>query len=99
MIWSSRERVGSRSGQLLGHIESSMAGRIAIDPGNDLPALLQIETGRLKMECRQHRACAAAAPGFFLGHRENPATESVAPQMLRQKKPLHGQQAERRAAQ
>src|SRR5215831_15173270 len=57
-----------------------MAGRLAIDPGGDLPALLQIEPGRLEMNCGQHRAGTAAAPRFFLRHSEEAAAETATPQ-------------------
>ena len=43
-------------GQLLGHIEPCMTGRLAFDPGGNLPALFLIEARRLKVECGQHRA-------------------------------------------
>ena len=76
-----------------------MAGRRTFDPGGYLPALLQIETRRLKVERGQHRAGPAAPPSFFLCHREDPATKSVAPQVFGQEKSLDRQQAERRAAQ
>ena len=71
-----------------------MTGRVALDPGGDLPALLQVETWRLKVDRGQHRAGAAAPPPLFLCHRQNPATESVAPQMLGQKKPLYPQETQ-----
>src|SRR5215831_15464567 len=64
----------TRSGQFLGHVETRMAGRLTIDPGGNLPALLQIETWRLKVDCRQHRAAAPAPTTFFLGHSEDTAT-------------------------
>ena len=51
--------------KLLGHIEPRVAGRLAIDPGSDFPALFQIETGRLKMEGRQYRARATPSRRFF----------------------------------
>src|SRR6266404_3074941 len=58
-----------------------MAGRLAFDPGGYFPALLQIETRRLKVERGQHRAGTAAPPPFFLSHRKDPATALV--QMVR----------------
>src|SRR5712672_1518755 len=81
-------------GQLLGHIEPRVAGRLAIYPGGDLPTPLQIETRRLKVERGQHRAGTAAPPCFFLCHGEDAATKPAAPQALRQKKPLNRQEAE-----
>ena len=71
-----------------------MAWRFAIDPGCDLPTLLQIKARRLKVDCGQHSAGAAAAPPFFLSHGEDGAAEAVAPQALRQKEPLYPQEAE-----
>ena len=56
-----------------------MAGRLTFDPGSDLPTLLQIKTRSLKVDCRQHRAGAAAAPPFFLSHSEDAAAEAAAP--------------------
>src|SRR5205085_6425100 len=85
-------------GQLLGHVETRMAGRLTLDAGGDLPTLLLIEARRLKVERGQHRAGTAASPSFLLCHGEDPAAKSIAPQILRQKKPIHPQQAERRAA-
>jgi hypothetical protein len=38
-------------GQLFRHIEPCMAGRLAFDPGGNLPVLLLIETRRLNVEC------------------------------------------------
>src|ERR1700738_5685973 len=49
-------------GQLLGHIEPRVAGRLAIYPGGDLPTLRQIETRRLKGERGQHGAGGAEPP-------------------------------------
>src|SRR6516225_12123473 len=66
-------------GQRLGHIEPRMAGWLTFDPGGDLPTLLQIETRRLKVQRRQYRAGAAAAPPFFLCHSEDSTTKSLAP--------------------
>jgi hypothetical protein len=71
-----------------------MTGRLAFNPGGNLPALLLIESGRLKAECGQHRPGALTASRFFLC----PATKSATPQVLRQKKPLNRQEAEVRAA-
>jgi hypothetical protein len=76
-----------------------VAGRLAVDPGGNLPTLLQIKTRRLKVECGQYRAGTSALPRFLLSHGEDPATKSVAPQVLRKKKPLNRQEAEVRAAQ
>src|SRR5271155_5655114 len=81
-------------GQLLGHVEARVAGRLTLDPGGDLPTLLQIKARRLKVDCGQHRAGTAAAPPFFLSHSEDAAAEAVAPQLLRQKKPLYPQEAQ-----
>jgi len=78
--------------ELLGHIEPRMAGRLALDPGGDLPTLLRIEARRLEMDCGQHRAGTAAPPRFSLRHCEQPATETAASQILRQKKPIDPQQ-------
>src|SRR3984893_1335180 len=89
----------NESRQLLRHIEPRMAGRLAIDPGGDLPTLLQIETRRLKVERRQHRAGTAAPPCFFLCHGEDAATKPAAPRALRQKKPLNRQEPEACTAQ
>jgi hypothetical protein len=75
-----------------------MTGRLAFNPGGNLPALLLIESGRLKAECGQHRPGALTASRFFLCHGEDPATKSATPQVLRQKKPLNRQEAEVRAA-
>src|SRR5260370_21241891 len=82
------------SGQLLGHIEPRMTGRLAIDPGGDLPTLLQVKTRRLKVDRRQHRTGTAAPPRFFFCHGEDPAPKPPAPQVLRQEKPLHPQKAQ-----
>ena len=71
-----------------------MAGWLAFDPDGDLPTLLQVETWRLKVDCRQHRAGAAATASFFLSHSEDAAAEAVAPQALWQKKPLYPQEAQ-----
>jgi hypothetical protein len=75
-----------------------MAGRLALDPGRDLPTPLQVKTRRLKVDRRQYRPGTTAAPTFVLCHREDPAAKSAAPQLLRQKKQLHPQQTERGAA-
>src|SRR6201987_5843075 len=86
------------SGQLLGHVEARMTGRLAFDPRGDLPTLLQVEPRRLKVDCRQHRAGTAASPPFLLCNGEDPAAKPAAPQILRPKKPLYPQEAQRRAA-
>src|SRR5690349_16358107 len=82
----------NESGQLLGHVKARMAGRLTRDPGSDLPALFEVETRRLKVECRQYRAGTAASPRFFFCHGQDPAAKSVAPQILRQEKPFDRQQ-------
>lgn len=38
-------------GQLLGHVEARMTGRLTLDARRDLPTLLQVKTRRLKMHC------------------------------------------------
>src|SRR5207237_9425828 len=86
-------------GQPLSHVEAGMAGRLTLDPGCDLPTLLQIKTRRLKVECGQHRARTAAVPCFFLCHGEDPAAKPAAPQMLRQEEPVYPQKPKRCTAQ
>jgi hypothetical protein len=44
-----------------------------------------IETRRLKVKCRQHRAGAPTPPCFFLCHADDSATKSAASQTLRKK--------------
>src|SRR5436190_15411401 len=75
-------------------MEARMAGGLALDPGGDLPTLLRIEPRRLKMDCRQDRAGTSAPPRFFLCHREDPAAQPATPQILRQEKPFHPQDAQ-----
>jgi hypothetical protein len=76
-----------------------MTWRLTIDPGGDLPTLLQVKTGRLKVECGQHRAGTAAPPCFFLCHHEDPAAKPAAPQILWQEKRIDPQKPERCSAQ
>jgi hypothetical protein len=76
-----------------------MTGRIAFDPGGNLPTLLLIKSGRLKVERGQHGPGAPTPPCFFPCHGEDAAAKSATPQILRQKKPLHRQEPEVSAAQ
>jgi len=75
-------------------MKPGMAGRLAVDPGGDLPTLLQVEPRRLKVDCRQHHAGTTAPPPLFLCHGEDLAAKTAASQIFRQKKPLYPQEAQ-----
>jgi hypothetical protein len=76
-----------------------MAGRLAFDPGGNLPTLLLIKSGRLEVECRQHGPGAPAPPCFLLRHGEDPANQVGHASDPPTEKPLNRQEAEVSAAQ
>src|SRR5437868_15440522 len=74
------------------------AGRLAVEPGGHLVALLQIKARRLDLHRVQRDAGAAAPPPLFLGHRQEPAAKPIAAQISGEEKSIHAELAEIAAA-
>src|SRR5262245_41645716 len=77
-----------RGSELLHHVIAREAGRVAVDRRRDIVALFLVEAWYLDAERRQRDARAAAPRPLFLRHRQHPAADPCAAQILGQHEPV-----------
>ncbi len=81
--------------ELLRHAKAGVAGRVAVDAAEHLPALALVEAGRLEREREQDGMAAAAFRPFGFGRLDDPAAEPLLAQAFGQEKPVDIHQPER----
>src|SRR5262249_37348192 len=79
----------TKPSELLHHVITREAARLAIDCRRDIVALFLVEAWRLNAERCQRDPGAAASSALFFRHRQHPTADSCAAPILGQKKPTN----------